>query len=58
MAVETAEATMLPKTTVKVEGEKASKVLELIEALEEYDDITHVYANFDIPDEVLATLEK
>lgn len=58
VAVETAETTMLPKTTMKVEGEKASKVLELIEALEEYDDIAHVYANFDIPDEVLATLEK
>lgn len=58
VALESAEVTMLPKTTVKVEGGKAAKVLELIEALEEYDDITAVYANFDIPDEVLATLGK
>lgn len=56
--VESAEITMVPKTTVPLDGEKAEKVLKLIEALEEHDDVSHVYANFDIPEEVLASLEK
>lgn len=58
VAVEGAEITMVPKTTVPLDGEKAEKVLKLIEALEEHDDVSHVYANFDIPEEVLASLEK
>lgn len=58
IATETAELTMLPTTTVKVEGHDAQKLLELIDALEAHDDIKTVYANFDIPDQVLAQLEK
>ena len=49
-----AEITMLPQTTVKVDKGLASQVLGLVEALEEHDDVQNVYANFDIPDEVLA----
>ncbi len=50
---ESAEITMLPKTTVKLDRDGARKVLRLIEALEELDDVGEVYANFDIPDEIL-----
>ncbi|NIA09004.1 MAG: YebC/PmpR family DNA-binding transcriptional regulator [Nitrospiraceae bacterium] len=49
-----AEVTMLPSNTVKIEDEKkATQLLALMEALEENDDVQHVYANFDIPDELL-----
>jgi YebC/PmpR family DNA-binding regulatory protein len=47
----------LPKITVQVGGETAEKVLRLVEHLEENDDVQHVYANFEIPDEELAALE-
>jgi len=45
---ESAEVTMLPQNTVQVEGGTAHQVLRLLEALEEHDDVQHVYANFDI----------
>jgi len=48
-----AEITMIPSTTIKLEGEKARQVLGLVEALEEHDDVQNVYANFDIPDELI-----
>lgn len=48
-----AEVTMVPKTTVPLTGKGAQQVLRLMEALEDHDDVQHVYANFDIPDEVL-----
>jgi YebC/PmpR family DNA-binding regulatory protein len=52
--VESAELTMVPKTTVELEDESAArKVLRLIDALEENDDVQDVYANFDIPERVL-----
>ena len=44
---------MVPKTTVSVAGEKATQVLKLMEAIEDHDDVQRVYANFDIPQEVL-----
>ncbi len=45
---------MVPKTTVEVADEsEAKKVLRLIEALEDNDDVQDVYANFDIPERVL-----
>lgn len=50
---EDVELTMLPSSTVKVQGGDAKQVLALIEALEEHDDVQQVYANFDIPDEIL-----
>ena len=53
-AVTDAEVTMLPKTTVEIEEESvARKVLKLIDGLEENDDVQEVYANFDIPEQVL-----
>ncbi len=48
-----AELTMIPSSTVKVTGNEAKQVLALVEALEEHDDVQQVYANFDIPDEIL-----
>ena len=52
--VQTAELSMIPKTTVEVaEESSAKKVVRLIEALEENDDVQDVWANFDIPEQVL-----
>jgi len=52
--VDSAELTMVPKTTVEVADEgDAKKVLRLIDQLEENDDVQDVYANFDIPEAVL-----
>ena len=51
--IENAELTMQPKQTVAVEEDKAGAVLRLLEALEEEDDVQQVYANFDIPADVL-----
>jgi YebC/PmpR family DNA-binding regulatory protein len=52
--VESAEVTMVPKTTVEVEDESAAKkIVRLMDALEENDDVQDVYANFDIPERVL-----
>ncbi|MCK4401260.1 YebC/PmpR family DNA-binding transcriptional regulator, partial [bacterium] len=48
---ELAEITMIPKSTVPVTGKKAEQMLRLMEALEDHDDIQHVYSNFDISDE-------
>ena len=54
IALESAELTMLPKTTVAVEDEStAKKLLRLMDALEENDDVQAVYANFDIPEGIL-----
>jgi YebC/PmpR family DNA-binding regulatory protein len=54
LPVDSAELTMVPKTTVEVEEEGvARKVLRLVDALEENDDVQDVYANFDIPERVL-----
>lgn len=52
-----AEITMLPKNYVSVEGEDAEKMLKLMDALEDHDDIQNVYANFDIPDEAMIKAE-
>ncbi len=52
-----AELTMVPTSTIKVTGERAKQVLGLVESLEDHDDVQNVYANFDIPDEVLEQVE-
>jgi YebC/PmpR family DNA-binding regulatory protein len=52
--VQSAELTMVPKTTIELQDESAAKkVLRLIDSLEENDDVQDVYANFDIPERVL-----
>jgi YebC/PmpR family DNA-binding regulatory protein len=55
---ESAEVTLLPTTTVALDNESdAKKVLRLIDSLEELDDVQNVYANFDIPDDILELVE-
>jgi transcriptional/translational regulatory protein YebC/TACO1 len=54
IAYQSAELTMLPKTTVAIDDEAtAKKLLRLMDALEENDDVQAVYANFDIPEGIL-----
>lgn len=48
-----AEITMIPDNTIKLEGADAAKMLKMIEALEDHDDVQEVYANYDIDDELL-----
>ena len=52
--IDSAETTMVPKTTIELGDEAAArKTLRLIDELEELDDVNEVYANFDIPEQVL-----
>ena len=54
ITVESAETTLVPKTTIELGDEAAArKTLRLIDALEELDDVSEVYANFDIPEHLL-----
>ncbi|MDP9071810.1 MAG: YebC/PmpR family DNA-binding transcriptional regulator [Actinomycetota bacterium] len=58
IAFDSAEVTMVPTTVVPLESEgDARKVLRLIDALEEHDDVQNVYANFDIPDHIIELVE-
>jgi len=56
--LQTSEITLVPSTSVKVAGEQAKHLLQLIESLEEHDDVQNVYANFDIPEEILQAVAK
>jgi YebC/PmpR family DNA-binding regulatory protein len=56
MPVLEGDVTFVPQSTVRVEGKDAPQVLRLIEALEELDDVQAVYANYDIPDEVIEAI--
>jgi YebC/PmpR family DNA-binding regulatory protein len=51
-----AQVTYVPQSTVRAEGKDATSVIKLIEALEDLDDVQSVYANYDIPDEVLEAI--
>jgi len=52
---ENAEVTMIPQTMVKLEGKQAEQMLKMMDKLEDNDDVQHVYANFDISEEDLAS---
>jgi len=54
--VESAGLVTEPKSTVEVRGHDAERVLSLLDALDDQDDVDEVFANFDIPDEVLQKL--
>jgi YebC/PmpR family DNA-binding regulatory protein len=54
---ESADADFLPSVSVPLDEDSAKKVFRLIEALEDSDDVQEVFANFDVSDEVLATLD-
>jgi YebC/PmpR family DNA-binding regulatory protein len=53
-----AEVTMIPQNSVELLGHDAEKMLKLMEALEDHDDVQNVYANFDIPKEEMEKLSK
>jgi YebC/PmpR family DNA-binding regulatory protein len=58
IAFDSADVTMLPTSTVPLEtAEDAKKVLRVIDALDDHDDVQGVYANFDIPDSILQSVE-
>ena len=54
IAYQSAEISMVPSMSVPLDREGAVKVLRLLDALEDLDDVQDVYANFDIPDEIMA----
>ncbi|MBV8196411.1 MAG: YebC/PmpR family DNA-binding transcriptional regulator [Candidatus Dormibacteraeota bacterium] len=54
--VESAEVTMNPSTNVELDAKQAPSVLRLLDALEEQDDVQQVYANVEIPDDLLASV--
>jgi transcriptional/translational regulatory protein YebC/TACO1 len=51
--LDAAEVTMVPQTYVKLDGKEAQQMLRLVETLEDNDDVQNVYANFDIPEEIM-----
>jgi len=55
--VENATLAMVPKTSVRVEGQDAVRLLKLIDALEESDDVQNVYSNFDIDESVMEQIQ-
>lgn len=57
IAYNTAEVSMIPKTTIKLTGKPAQQALKLLDMLEEHDDVQSVYSNFDIDDEEMAQLQ-
>jgi YebC/PmpR family DNA-binding regulatory protein len=55
-SIDSAEVTMNPSTSVQLDARQAPAVLRLLEALEEHDDVQQVYANAEIPDDVLESV--
>ena len=51
--IEASDLTMIPKSTVALAGDTARQLLALVNELEDHDDVQQVYANFDIPDDVI-----
>ncbi len=56
LTVESADIAWVPTTTVELDDDVARRVLRLVDALEDLDDVQNVYANFDVSDEVLASV--
>jgi YebC/PmpR family DNA-binding regulatory protein len=54
---DSAEASFVPSMQVELDGDGAGKVFRLVEALEDLDDVQNVFANFDVPDHVLESLD-
>ena len=53
---DSAEIAMIPKSTVKVEGSDAARLVRLVETIEEHDDVAKVFSNFDVDEEALASV--
>ena len=58
IATEEAEITFIPNTTVALDEKKAGSVLNLYDALDEYEDVQNVHANFEVSDEIMAKLDR
>ena len=56
MDYESADSSFLPSMTISLDAETAQKVFDLIDAIEDLDDVQNVYGNFDVSDEVMASL--
>jgi YebC/PmpR family DNA-binding regulatory protein len=54
---DSAESSLVPTMTVEVDEDAARKVFKLIDALEDCDDVQNIYANFDVSDEIMATID-
>ena len=54
---DSAEASFVPSMNVELDKDGAAKAFRLVEALEDLDDVQNVFANFDVPDDVMAELE-
>jgi transcriptional/translational regulatory protein YebC/TACO1 len=58
ISTQVAEISMVPANTVSVEDNNtAKKIISMMEAFEDHDDVQNVYANFDIPEEIMKQLE-
>lgn len=55
--IENAEIQLIPENTVKLEGKEAEQLLKLIEALEEHEDVQHIYSNFDIDEKIMTEFQ-
>jgi len=56
LPVSEASVTMIPQSTVKLEGKQAIQMLKMMESLEDHDDVQNVYANFDIDEDVMNSM--
>jgi transcriptional/translational regulatory protein YebC/TACO1 len=54
---DSAEISMLPQNSIAIDADAGRKILRLVDAMEDNDDVQRVHANFDLPDEVLAEME-
>ncbi len=54
---QSAEISMIPANTITVDADTGRKVLNLMESLEDHDDVQNVYANFEIPEDIMAAME-
>ena len=57
MDYESAETSLLPSMSIPLDADQAEKVFKLVDAIEELDDVQNVYGNFDVSDEVMASLD-
>ena len=58
MVVSSAQADLVPQTTIELEGDSARRMLKLMDVLEDHDDVQKVAANFDISDAILEEAER
>ncbi len=57
IATEVAEISMVPQNTIEINDEQtAKKIISLMEAFEDHEDVQNAYANFDIPEEIIARI--